>query len=60
MGIKNPTCLNCEWIKETKKHLCKFPNERGRKMNACTGREDYYPLWKEARDFVNKNYKSFR
>jgi len=60
MRIKRPTCENCEFIKESKKDGCKFPKQRGIKMDYCSGRVDYYPLWKEARDFVNQNYKSFR
>ena len=44
----------------TKKDQCKFPKEWGNKMSYCTGMVQYYPLWKEARDFVNNNYKSLR
>lgn len=60
MGIKRPICYDCEFIKETKKLQCKFPKERGVKMEQCAGREPYYPLWKEASDNINKNYKSLR
>ena len=60
MGIKRPTCQSCEWIKETKKANCKYPEQRPNKMGSCIGYEEYYPIWKETADFINKNYKSFR
>ena len=60
MGIKRTTCESCEFLKLSKKEQCKFPKEWGKKMSSCSGWQIYYPLWKEARDFVLKNYKGFR
>ena len=60
MGIKRPICQSCEWLKETKKINCKYPDQRPNKMEACSGYEKYYPIWKETADFINKNYKIIR
>lgn len=60
MGIKQTTCSDCNCIKETQKHLCKFPAERGTKYNFCSGRIPYKWIYQEAAEYVMRNYKTFR
>lgn len=60
MGIKHPVCQMCNHVKESEKHKCAFPNERGTKMNYCSGRAPYKWIYKEAATWVMQNYKTFR
>ena len=60
MGIKHPICQDCDCIKETQKHLCKFPNEWGHKMGSCSGRIPYQWIYKQAIEWVMANYKTLR
>lgn len=60
MGIKQPTCHNCNYIKDTLKHKCKFPNEWGNKRGLCSGQVRYRSLVDEAVVWVMQNYKTLR
>jgi hypothetical protein len=60
MGLKYPTCHNCEYVKESKKQGCKYPFENGVKISRCVGFKYRTSLVKEAMNYVIANYKTFR
>lgn len=63
MGITYPICIDCEYMKETQKELCKFPNDRANpycRKRTCSGFKMKTSIVDDVVKHINANYKFWR